>query len=260
MEKALVFNIQKFSVDDGPGIRTVVFLKGCPLRCQWCANPESQSQQPQILWDRETSSGEEPTMDSRWMTTEEVFQECMKDIAFYEESDGGVTVSGGEALLWPDFVIELFEMLHAEGIRTAVETAGYVSEEDFTRVSPHVDLFLFDMKHWDATQHRAGTGVSIELILRNMRRAVKMGKEVLPRIPVIPGFNDTEEDARRFAALLKEIGLPFAQLLPFHQFGERKYDLLGQPYAYKNVKNLHREDLQPMLDVMNAAGVAAFVA
>ena len=295
--RGLIFNIQKFSVNDGPGIRTNVFLKGCPLRCRWCANPESQLHRVQILWDNKkcvqchhclelcpeqaisltgtqlkwnvsactgcqqcvnecpqhalSSAGE-------WKSVEEVLQVCLQDRDFYEESHGGVTLSGGEVLSSPDFAIALLTKLQQEGIHTAIETSGYAAESSFLSVIAHTDLLLFDMKHWQPQRHKEGTGVSNELPLANMRLAITHGKDVLPRIPVIPGYNDTLSDAAGFAQRLKDVGAARVQLLPFHQFGQNKYHLLGQDYAYSDTPALHPEELTGFQQVFLEHDIQAF--
>lgn len=300
-EKGLVFNIQKFSVNDGPGIRTAVFVKGCPLRCKWCANPESQSRKIQILWDAQkcvhcqhcvqscpehavahsggSVSGQIQIDDSKctgcgicvqgcpghalsaegeYMSAGAVLEKCLQDVPFYEESGGGVTLSGGEILSSPHFATALIALLHENGIHVALETTGFASPEVFANVAGQADLLLFDMKHWDEQRHIEGTGVSNLPILANMKRAVQMGLNVLPRIPVIPGFNDSFEDARGMAARLHEVGLSEAQLLPFHQFGENKYHLLQKEYAYENVPSYHPEDLEAYRKVFEECGIHAF--
>jgi pyruvate formate lyase activating enzyme len=295
--RGLIFNIQKFSVNDGPGIRTNVFLKGCPLRCRWCANPESQLHRVQILWDNKkcvqchhclelcpeqaialtgiqlkwnvsactgcqqcvnecpqhalSSAGE-------WKSVEEVLQVCLQDRDFYEESHGGVTLSGGEVLSSPDFAIALLTKLQQEGIHTAIETSGYAAESSFLSVIAHTDLLLFDMKHWQPQRHKEGTGVSNELPLANMRLSITHGKDVLPRIPVIPGYNDTLSDAAGFAQRLKDVGAARVQLLPFHQFGQNKYHLLGQDYAYSDTPALHPEELTGFQQVFLEHDIQAF--
>lgn len=293
----VVFNIQKFSVNDGPGIRTVVFLKGCPLHCKWCANPESQSTRVQILWDaakclhclhcvstchQKALSASDGTIqpddaacigclhcvgecpahalkaEGATKTVEEVVRVCLQDFPFYEESGGGVTLSGGEALMQPDFSMALLKELKANGIHTAMETTGYASATVFCKVAENVDLFLFDIKHWDRQKHIDGTGVSNELPLKNMKQAILLGKEVLPRLPVIPGFNDSLEYVKGFAARLKEVGAARVQLLPFHQFGERKYDMLGRPYEMAHVKQLHPENLTDYQQAFVQEGIEAF--
>lgn len=249
----IVFNIQKFSLHDGPGIRTVVFLKGCPLRCRWCANPESQDPAP-----RQLENGLTLAADRQRKTVEEVAAVCLQDRDFYEESGGGVTLSGGEALAQPDFAAGLLQELRARGVHTALETTGYARPEIFDRVTALADLLLFDMKHWDPERHRAGTGVDNRLILDNMARAVGRGQEVLPRLPVIPGFNDSMEDAAGFVGRLREVGADRVQLLPFHQFGENKYALLGREYAYRDVPALHEEELAGFRQVFLDGGIDAF--
>ena len=269
-ERGLVFNIQKFSVHDGPGIRTTVFVKGCPLRCKWCANPESVSRRIQILWDQkrcihcqhcvmscpeyavrhidlagtgDTSYSRIVIEDSKcsgcgicvrgcpvhalsaegeYMSAGAVLEKCLQDMPFYEESGGGVTLSGGEILSSPRFAAALISLLHENGIHVALETTGFASRDVFIKVAGQADLLLFDMKHWNEKKHIEGTGVSNLPILANMKKGVEMGMKILPRIPVIPGFNDSFEDARGMSERLHEVGLDEAQLLPFHQFGENK--------------------------------------
>lgn len=247
--KGMIFNIQKFSLHDGPGIRTVVFFKGCPLRCAWCANPESQLREPQLL------SGE---VKGKLMSLSEVLEICMQDRDFYEESGGGVTLSGGEPLVQPEFAAALLGGLKAQGIHTAMETTGYAVPEVFDRVAAKADLLLFDVKHWDVDKHKQGTGVSNERIFANLRGAISAGKNVLPRIPVIPGFNNSLDDAAHFAALFQEMGAKEVQLLPFHQFGESKYELLGREYAYANLDALHEEDLSEFQQVLTNAGIHTY--
>lgn len=250
-EKAqgIIFNIQKFSLHDGPGIRTTVFMKGCPLRCRWCSNPESQQLLPHKM---------NQAWDSRVYSVEEVLTVCLQDEAFYEESDGGVTISGGEPFMQMDFVTDLLSRLKDAGIHTAAETTGCVSPARFVQAVKDVDLLLFDVKHYDDKKHRDGTGMGNADILRNFSRSIASGKQVLPRIPLIPGFNDTAVDAKAFSALLRRAGARSVQLLPFHQLGDRKYTLLGMPYAMQNIPPLHREDLTDILEAFQSCGILAF--
>lgn len=297
MEQAgLVFNLQKFSLHDGPGIRTTVFLQGCPLRCGWCSNPESQNATPQLLWDsakclaclhcitacpkavltrREgrivpgngcvgcgacvrECPGKALELPCRRMAVPEVLAACLQDRAFYEGSGGGVTLSGGEPLFQPDFCLSLLEALQGEGLHTALETTGFVPPELFQRAAAFTDLFLFDLKHGEEEAHRRGTGVSNRLILENLAWAAESGKEVLPRIPVIPGFNDRPADAESFCRRLRAAGLSRAQLLPFHQFGEKKYEQLGRDYAYAAAQPLRKEGLEDFRQAFLQNGVEAF--
>ncbi len=252
----IIFNIQKFSINDGPGIRTVVFFKGCPLKCQWCANPESQDTKVQILWDEKNahkfkSKGEIKTVD-------EIMKIVLQDLPFYEESGGGVTLSGGEALMQPEFALALLKELKSKNIHTAIETTGFVSHEIFQHVIKYSDLLLFDIKHWNESKHKEKTGVSNVPILKNMKYAVEIGKEVLPRLPVIPNYNDSLEDAENFIKCLKQVGLKRIQLLPFHQFGENKYKMLGRKYFYSGVKALHPEDLKNFQKIFIDNEIEAF--
>ena len=296
-KKGMIFNIQKFSVNDGPGIRTVVFLKGCPLHCQWCANPESQYSGFQVLWDMgkcvrchhciETCSkkaisffsneikinpyacsgckkciqecpNKAPQGEGEEKTVQEVLDIVLQDKVFYEESNGGITLSGGEILYQPKFALEILLAAKEEGLHTCCETTGFVKTETFKTIIEQVDYILFDMKHWDSQRHKEGTGIYNELILSNMKYAVQAGKIILPRIPVIPDYNDSIEDAVQFANLLKKTGITTCQLLPFHQFGENKYDLLTRTYAYKAQPSLHKEDLTEYQTAFLDNGVDAY--
>lgn len=291
---ACIFNIQKFSLHDGPGIRTTVFFKGCPLRCLWCANPESQRGAVEMAWDeekcircmacvsdcpaqamlnrgnqivfeRDNCIGCQSCMEicpqralsaeGELMTLEKVLQKVLQDRPFYEESGGGVTLSGGEALEQAEFAIALLEALRRENIHTACETTGYAETDLFRRFIEPVDLLLFDLKHYDREKHFAATGVYPEKILSNLKLAIANEKEVILRIPVIPGINDSLSDAKGFAALIKTTGAKRLDLLPFHQFGQKKYALLNRTYALREVKQLYKEDLLMYRDVFLADGL-----
>jgi len=250
----LLFNIQKFSLHDGPGIRTVVFFKGCPLSCKWCCNPESQQAEPCLIGE-----GEKKTSDSQLYSVEETLEICLQDRPFYEESGGGVTLSGGEAFTQPEFAAALLSALRGEGIHTALETSGHAPAEVFEELSSLSDLLLFDIKHYDGKRHAKGTGVNNSLILKNLKTALDRKIPVLSRIPVIPGYNNSKEDAHGFASLLMEMGLTRVQLLPFHQFGERKYELLNIPYAMRGVPQLHNEDMEDFKHIIADAGISCFI-
>jgi len=247
---ACIFNIQRFSIHDGPGIRTAVFFKGCPLRCRWCSNPESQAEGVQP--ERETA------LAGRMYTLDEVMEACLADRDFYMESGGGVTLSGGEVLMQADFAADLLCRLGAEGVHRALETTGFVQPDAFLKAARHAELLLYDLKHYDGAKHREGVGADNRLILQNLRAAIEMSKDILIRIPVIPGYNDSLADARGFAGLLKQLCMNKVQLLPFHQFGQKKYEMLGIPYALGTLKTLHPEDLLEYQMEMKKSGLDCF--
>lgn len=297
MTKGIVFNIQKFSIHDGPGIRTTVFLKGCPLKCQWCSNPESQLKNIQILYDQEkcihcqkcvhtcmnhaisyinnhiyinfekcsgclqcvdNCSQNALSHEGEYKSVDEVVKVCLQDIDFYEESNGGVTISGGEGMSQPHFLKTLVKALKDHHIHLAIETTGYFQSDTFKELASMFDLLLFDVKHYNTYQHYQGTGVHNELIISNLKWAIEHNLQVLPRIPVIPDFNDSLEDAKGIAELLVNIGAKQVQLLPFHQFGEKKYELLNKDYVFKNKKALYPEDLYEYQQIFLDQGLNCF--
>ena len=248
-----IFDIQRFSIHDGPGIRTTVFFKGCNLRCLWCHNPESQSAKPQLMFYRDKCVGcgeckkvcpraftadciaegkcvpacrhGARELSGRTETAERVIGTVLRDKAFYETSGGGVTLSGGEPLLQPEFALEILKACKESDIHTAVETAGNVPFAVFETLLPFVDLFLYDIKGIDPEKHKKNTGVSNERILENARALAESGKEILFRMPYIPGYNDTEAPAA--ADFVRSLGKKL-ELLAFHEIGRGKYTALGR--------------------------------
>lgn len=181
--------------------------------------------------------------------------EVLQDKAFYDQSGGGMTLSGGEVLQQAEFAAALCRAARAQGIHTAAETTGFAAPDQFRLLLDEVDLLLLDVKHSDPTVHRAGTGVDNQLILDNLRTAATSGKDIIARIPVIPRFNSGPEDARQLAALLTDLKVHEVHLLPFHQFGERKYQQMGVPYDYDGVEQLHPEDLAGYRQIFLDAGL-----
>ncbi|GAF39988.1 formate acetyltransferase activating enzyme [Agrilactobacillus composti DSM 18527 = JCM 14202] len=252
--KGLIFNIQKFSLNDGPGIRTVVFFKGCPLRCAWCANPESQSGLPETM-QAETRS--QPKTVGTYQTVDEVMATILEDLPFYEESGGGVTLSGGEVLFQPKFAIALAKAIKAHGIHLACETTGFAQPAIFEEFMAYVDLMYYDCKQWDTAQHKVGTGLGNELVLANLKLAVAAKQNLCVRIPVIPGFNYSDTDAQHFAQLFNQLGINDVELLPFHQFGLKKYADLHRKYALADVKQLQTADLLSFQRILVQQGITA---
>ena len=254
--KSFIFNIQKFSLHDGPGIRTSVFYKGCPLRCEWCSNPESQKQVEEPIWDK---SRNREVMSGYWISNDELYEEIAKDIPFYEESSGGVTVTGGEVLNQVDAATDFLDKCQKNGIHTACETSGYSSPENFEKLMKHVDLFIMDLKHHDSIQHQEKTGVKLDIILRNLKTLINSDTDYLIRIPVIPYFNETDEDAHEFGKLLNELKINEVELLPFHQFGEEKYKNLNREYTYKDVKSYQKEDLEDYKKILESYNISVIL-
>lgn len=249
----LITDIQRFCMHDGPGVRTTVFFKGCPLRCAWCHNPETQSYQKELLFyikkcikcgicgacDRETCivcgrcakncpTGAREIVGKEY-TPMEVYEQILKDIAFYGEN-GGVTFSGGECMMQIEPLSEVLKMCKENGIHTAVDTAGYVPFENFKKIIPFTDLFLYDIKCFDTPKHKEYTGVDNEQILSNLKKLFKIGTTVWIRIPIIPSVNDSVEEMQKIKDFLDVCGsTEKVELLPYHPMGESKSYALGKP-------------------------------
>lgn len=246
MKEPLIFDIKRTSTADGPGVRTVVFCKGCPLDCFWCHNPEGKQPQAQMAYFRDKcvscgtchtvcarpnacvacgACAERCPTDARRLygtpyTVDALTQILLADRAYYDATGGGVTFSGGECMLYPEFLAALARACREKGVHVAIDTAGHVPYAHFEAVLPYTDLFLYDVKCLDPALHTRGTGVDNALILENLERLMRTGKEIMIRTPVIPDFNEGAE-CERVKAFCKERGLPH-DLLPYHTFGEDK--------------------------------------
>ena len=255
MLTATIFDIERNSYVDGPGIRTTVFFKGCNLRCAWCHNPESQSPNPQMLVYKNKCTGcgkckekcpnhlescelcgrctlycphDAREICGKEYTVDEVIKEILKDKVFYESSGGGVTFSGGECMLQIDFLEEALKECKKHGIHTAIDTAGHVPFAYFERILPYTDLFLYDVKIIDSEKHKQYTCVENQLILENLKRLLVKNVPIWIRIPIIPKVNDTEEELQRIKEYIFSYRIPEkVELLPYHAMGEHKYAALG---------------------------------
>ena len=294
-EKGEIFNIQRCSLQDGPGVRTTFFLKGCPLRCQWCDNPESQLQSSELAHRRSPCDGCgacikvcEPgaislTTDGKaaidrelcnicgqcvsacpqdalaiygsTASVTELFDELSRDIHFYKNSDGGVTASGGEPLMQPKFVSAVFSLCHRLGIPTAIDTCGYVEQSVLSEILPVIDLVLYDLKHMDSATHEKFTGVPNELILENAKAVAAAGVPLIFRIPLVAAINDSEENIREVCDFSIGLGVADIDLLPFHQYGLSKYAMLGRSDGPVHLKTTGQEHINRLKEIIQTYGL-----
>lgn len=267
MVKGIIFDLQKFALHDGPGIRTTVFLKGCELRCKWCCNPESQIKAPQLSYDikkctqclectavcktgalKATQGKLEVTFDLcnacgkcipecapdalkiyGWETdAHTIMGEVKKDKPYFDNSNGGLTISGGDAIFQPEFAVEILKEAKANGIHTCLETSGYCKEQILDKLIPLTDLFLFDFKHYKDADHQKHTGVSNQLILKNLDRLCRQGKPVILRCPIITGVNNNIQHFKAIAELgNKYDAISHVEVMAFHDWGFHKYEQIG---------------------------------
>jgi len=255
-ERGLVFDIQRFSLHDGPGIRTSVFLKGCPMRCSWCSNPESQRRQPELMWSRR---GERSTVVGDWMTVDQVLAVVLRDVDYYGHSGGGMTLSGGEFMLQPEFSAALIDAARAQGISVVGQTSGLASAGIFAGLVDRLDYVMMDIKHHDASAHLQATGARLPLILRNAAHLANSRTPHVFRIPVVPGVNDSTTDADAFGALLSELGIAAVELVLFHQFGKGKYADLGRDYAFQDARSLTPSEVDDFRSRLEHSGITTSV-
>ena len=317
-----VFDVKRFSVHDGPGIRTTIFLKGCPLQCLWCCNPESQAVKPRIVYWHErcihcdaciavcpqsaivvdppelvlrpdhltlrpdhspgapgasaSQAGWKRVLPERCdlcgqclevcyagaldqigrlVTVDEILSLAEKDRLFYEESGGGVTLSGGEPTAQPEFSLELLKGCKQRGFHTVVDTCGQAPWDVWATLLPYVDMILYDLKEMDPARHQQGVGVSNALILDNLGRLARAGKSIIVRRPVIPGYNDDEASIHALARFVKELGtICEVDLLPYHRFGRGKYERLGMDYPMGEEPSMKDEEVAGLRDILVSYG------
>ncbi|MDI9462980.1 MAG: glycyl-radical enzyme activating protein [Bacillota bacterium] len=310
MQKGRVYDIQRFSVHDGPGVRTEIFLFGCPLECLWCHSPESQSFNPQLAWyeircigtaacgvclaacpQKAISPG--PTkvspadnveiqlietnrklcdncgectracpsgaleMTNREMTLEEVMEIIERDRRYYSRSGGGVTISGGEPMVQYEFTLALLKECKKRGLHTCLDTTGYSMWSYYEKILPYVDLFLYDLKHMDSDSSVKLTGVPNELILENARKLARAGAALQVRVPIIPGFNDDEENLRETGMFCRELGpaVVLVQILPYHGLGAAKYERLGRKYELTTIEAPSEERMEEIKSFLETFGL-----
>ncbi|MGA2478546.1 MAG: glycyl-radical enzyme activating protein [Spirochaetia bacterium] len=292
--RGIVFEIERYALKDGPGIRTVVFLKGCLLRCLWCSNPESQEPQPQLVYWREKClncracitacphgalswsdggvlidrrlcracgtcakgcNAEALVLLGRSMSAEEIFLEVQKDAAFYRTSGGGVTFSGGEPFEQPELLRETARLCKGARIHTGVETSGLVPWETMAATLPVIDLVLFDLKEMDPVRHRALTSADNQLVLENFRKLMKTGKAVIVRVPLIPRHNDRTDNYLRMIEFLRSTAPGIrVDLLPYHRLGRGKYRRLNLAYQLEELEPPSQEHVEEIRGLFESAG------
>ena len=260
-DKGYIFDIKKYSIHDGPGIRTTVFLKGCPLNCWWCHNPESQKVEPEeflgctFRWSMDYSNSNRNVIGKE-VFVDEVMHEIEKDLPFYEESYGGATFSGGEPMLQVDFLHALLEECKTKNISTAIDTTGYAPFEQYEKIYDLTDIFLYDLKLMDEEEHIRYTGVSNKIIHENLRRLSSNGKKVVLRLPIIPGITDTNENVDHtinFISTLKNINE--VDLLPFHRTANSKYEKMKKENKLPNIDPPTTDEMNILKDRFSALGV-----
>ncbi|HBB92672.1 MAG: hypothetical protein A2X22_12160 [Bacteroidetes bacterium GWF2_49_14] len=301
MSQGTLFDIQHFGVHDGPGIRTLVFMKGCPLRCSWCCNPESHSAMPQVRYIRfrckachrcteactrgaitpingsvlinydkcractsrtclDVCYHEALNLTGYSLDAKELLTIVSKDLVFYRNSGGGVTFTGGEPLSQPDFLLESLRLCQDAGIHTAIETCGYGNPDSVKAISPHTDLFLFDIKIINPDIHLRHTGQSNDVIIRNLDYLAKEHKHIILRFPLISGITDTEENIGEIIGLMKKLNLQEIQLEPYHTLGESKYEEFGVLHTENLIPEILNYPVETVIERFHAAGIACEVA
>ena len=297
----LVTEIQRFCLQDGPGIRTTVFFKGCPLHCPWCHNPETQKKQMEVYFypdlctqcgrcvevcptgasviepgpkgisrirlDREKCTGCMKCVDAclsaarakvgNVLSFDDILKECLSDRLFFNRSGGGVTLSGGDPLVFPEFSLELAGSIKSQGIHMAMETSAFADWKIIQQLLGAIDLFIVDIKSMNAQKHRKTVGWPLEPILQNILKLVEADAKVRIHLPIIPDFNDSEADYRAFLEFLSPLGSRLAgvDVLPFHMYGAAKYTFLGREYRYRDIQNKQNHEVLPFAQAIAAAGI-----
>ena len=293
-KRGTIFNVEGYAVYDGPGIRTIVFLKGCPLTCFWCQNPEGHEPQCQLAffpdncigcgrcasacpneaveriegksvmnWDKcrrcfkcvEVCLTEARKIMGKLVTAEEVVEEVIKDMPFYRRSGGGITLSGGEPLMQADFASKILRLCKERNISTAIEISGFADKNDFTKVLRYTDFIYYDLKHMDSKKHKAGVGVGNEMILENLNR-IPMNMTVIVRVPIVPGYNDSRKNILDTAEFVEKLNkVKKIELLPYNKLGVSKYERLGKKYLLPNIELPSHEEMSRLKNVVETCGI-----
>lgn len=242
----MIYNIQHFAIHDGPGIRTTIFFKGCPLDCWWCHNPESRSYEPLEMNGK--------TVGTLWKT-DELLKEILKDQVFYDESGGGVTYSGGEPMSQINFLEPLMKLVQAEGIHQAIDTSGHAPTPFFERIIPYTDLFLFDLKLMKEDEHNKYTDESNQLIIKNLKFLLEQDKQLIIRIPLIPGITTKDGNLSNIISFLKASNYTSEiHLLPYHKTADHKYQALGITNRMNGVQEMTEEEKITSLHLFESNG------
>lgn len=284
--EGLIFDIRRFSVHDGPGIRTTVFMKGCPLTCLWCHNPESRLSEPEVTVKRRVLEGRnisKPETTGYRIKPSDLIREIIRDRIYFEESGGGVTFSGGEPLFQPDFLSAVLELCKHQGIETAVDTSGYADPETFHRIAPLTDLFLYDLKIIDREDHLHFTGVSNNRIKQNLKYLIHSGKNVMLRFPVVPGISNTRKNIEELKAFIFDELLHIGKtghislkdrkvfsegtvinpirisLLPYHSMAREKYQRFNLKNPLKGLPDLQPGDMDSLKQELESMGLSVTI-
>ncbi len=256
--EGIIFDIKHYAVHDGPGIRQTVFLKGCPLGCWWCHNPESRSRKPFTYRKEEKMDGKVityPETVGYTISVRQLMEEIRKDVMFFEESGGGVTFSGGEPLLQFDFLMDVLKACKKEELHTCLDTTGFVPEKHIMEAARWTDLFLFDLKQMDDGLHRKYTGVPNKTILSNLQKLDEQGAQIWIRYPMIPDFNDDESNLLQMLAFLSKLKRkPPVSILPYHKIGSNKYNRFGIPYRMNGTPEPSEEEVNKVKTLFENAG------
>lgn len=258
--KGLIFNIKRYAIHDGPGIRVTVFMKGCPLGCWWCHNPEGIASEPEkVINKNRVGEREFQNLETvgRYYSVNELMEIIRRERIFIEKSSGGVTFSGGEPLLQADFLKEALSACREAGFHTAVDTSGFSPAETLRKILPVTNLFLFDLKHLDPVKHQLYTGVSNDMILSNLDLIISHGSDLMLRIPVIPGYNDSEQDMDHLRNFIgkKNGSIKMISLLPYHKTGSSKYLKFKRVNRMGDTKQPDQSRMRQLRDYFSETGI-----